>query len=98
MESRMIVFETELSSAVGEYMTYLHSDEEDTVGYVQPEWWTTADLTHSEFAPANPDNVVAISQATAWRDLDLAWADDAVDDDTGNVVVFADFKQPNETK
>jgi hypothetical protein len=98
MESRMIVFETELSSAVGEYMTYLHSDEEDTVGYVQPEWWTTADLTHSEFAPANLDNVVAISQATAWRDLDLAWADDAVDDDTGNVVVFADFKQPNETK
>ena len=98
MESRMIVFETELSSAVGEYMTYLHSDEEDTVGYVQPEWWTTADLTHSEFAPANPDNVVAISQATAWRDLDLAWVDDTTDDDTGNVVVFADFKQPNETK
>lgn len=98
MENRMIVYETELSSAVGEYMTYLHSEEEHTVGYVQPEWWTAADLTHSEFAPANSDNVVAIPQATAWRELELEWADDLADDNTGNVVVFADFKQPNETK
>jgi hypothetical protein len=98
MENRMIVFETELSSAVGEYMTYLHSEEENTVGYVQPEWWDTADLTHSEFAPDNSDNVVAIPQATAWGELDLAWTDDVVSDDTGNVVVFADFKQPDETK
>jgi hypothetical protein len=98
MENRMIVFETELSSAVGEYMTYLHSEEENTVGYVQPEWWDTADLTHSEFAPDNSDNVVAIPQATAWGELDLAWTDDVVSDDTGNVVVFADFKQSDETK
>ena len=87
-----------MSSAVGEYMTYLHSEEENTVGYVQPEWWTAADLTHSEFAPKNLDNVVAIPQATAWRELDLAWADDPADDDSGNVVVFANFKQPNETE
>jgi len=98
MESRMIVFETELSSSAGEYMTYLHSEEEHTVGYVQPEWWTSADLTHSEFAPTKSDNVVAISQATAWRELELAWTDDLADDDTGNVVVFADFKKPDETE
>ena len=98
MENRMIVFETELSSAVGEYMVYLHSEEETTVGYVQPEWWDTADLTHSEIAPANSDNVVAIPQATAWRELDLAWTDDEAGNESGNVVVFADFKKPNETK
>ena len=98
MENRMIVLETELSSAAGEYMTYLHSEEEHTVGYVQPEWWDAADLTHSEIALANSDNVVAIPQATAWRDLELDWADDFVDDNTGNVVVFANFKQPDETK
>ena len=98
MENRMIVFETELSSAVGEYMVYLHSEEETTVGYVQPEWWDTADLTHSEIAPANLDNVVAIPQATAWRELDLAWTDDEAGNESGNVVVFADFKKPNETK
>jgi hypothetical protein len=98
MENRMIVFETELSSAVGEYMTYLHSEEENTVGYVQPEWWTTADLTHSEFAPANSDNVVSIPQATAWGELDLAWTDAEAGDESGNVVVFADFKKSDETK
>jgi hypothetical protein len=98
MENRMIVFETELSSAVGEYMVYLHSEEENTVGYVQPEWWDTADLTHNEIVPANSDNVVAIPQAAAWRELDLEWTDDVVNAAVGNVVVFADFKQPDETK
>jgi hypothetical protein len=98
MENRMIVFETELSSAMGEYMTYLHSEEENTVGYVQPEWWTTADLTHSDFAVVNSDNVVSIPQATAWREVDLEWPDDCEDDNSGNVVVFADFKKPNDTE
>ena len=98
MENRMIVFETELSSAVGEYMVYLHSEEETTVGYVQPEWWDTADLIHSEFVPDNADNVVAILQSTAWRELDLEWTDDIAGDESGNVVVFADFKKPDETK
>jgi len=102
MENRMVVFETELSSALGEYMVYLHSEEENTVGYVQPEWWTTADLIHSNFVLDNSDNVVSIPQATEWRDLDLAWTDDLDDDpdedNSGNVVVFADFKKPNETE
>ena len=98
MENRMIVFETELSSAVGEYMVYLHSEEEHTVGYVQPEWWTTADLTHSEVTPASSDNVVAIPQPTAWGELDLEWIGDEAGDESGNVVVFADFKKPDETK
>jgi hypothetical protein len=98
MESRMIVFETEISSALGEYMTYLHSEEENTVGYVQPEWWTTADLTHSNFLPVNSDNVVSITQATTWREVDLEWTDDLDDDNSGNVVVFADFKKPDDTE
>jgi hypothetical protein len=98
MENRMIVFETELSSAIGEYMVYLHSEEENTVGYVQPEWWTTADLTHSDHVSANSDNVVSIPQATAWREVDLEWLDDIDDNNTGNVVVFADFKKPNDTE
>jgi hypothetical protein len=98
MENRMIVFETELSSAMGEYMVYLHSEEENTVGYIQPEWWTTADLIHSNHALANLDNVVSIPQATAWRDVEMAWPDDLDDDNTGNVVVFADFKKPDDTE
>jgi hypothetical protein len=101
MESRMIVFETELSSSAGEHMAYLHSEDETTVGYVQPEWWTSSDLTHSEIVSADSDNVVSIPQATEWRDLEMAWADEPEPDTneaTGNIVVFADFKKSDDTK
>ena len=98
MENRMIVFETEISSAVGEYMTYLHSEEENTVGYVQPEWWTTADLTHCEFATDNSEKVLTIHQISPWPELELGWVDDDVGDDSGNTVVFADFKKLDDTK
>jgi len=98
MENRMIVYETELSSAVGEYMVYLHSEEENTVGYVQPEWWTTADLTHSEFVSDNSEKVLTIHQISPWRELELDWTDDTVSDESGNIVVFADFKKSDDTK
>jgi len=98
MENRMIVVETELSSAFGEHMVYLHSEHENTSGYIQPTWWTSADLTHSDFESTNFDNVVAIPQSTAWRDIDLAWPDEPTNTDSGNVVVFANFKQTNDTE
>lgn len=98
MENRMIVFETEISSALGEYMTYLHSEDENTIGYVQPEWWTTPDLTHSEFETNNSEKVLTIHQISPWRELELAWTDDTVSDETGNIVVFADFKKSDDTK
>ena len=97
-EDRMTVVETELSSTFGENMTYLHSDFENTSGYVQPDWWTTPDLTHSDFEPADSDKIVSIAQSTAWRDIDLSWDDTPASAASGNIVVFADFKQPNETK
>ena len=98
-EGRMIIVETEISSAYGENMTYIHGEFENTLGYVQPDWWTAPDLTHSDFEAENSEKVVAIPTSTAWRDLDMAWADaEPADSDTGNVVVFADFKQPNATE
>lgn len=97
-EDRMNVVETELSSTYGENMTYLHSEFENTLGYEQPNWWTTPDLTHSDFAPVDSDNIVSIPQSNTWRDIDLSWSDVPALDAVGNIVVFADFKQPNETK
>jgi hypothetical protein len=97
-EDRMIIMETEISSGLGDNMTYLHSDFENTVGYAQPGWWTTPDLIHSDLVPNESEKVVAMTPATVWRDLELAWQDDPADDSSGNVVVFADFKKPNETE
>jgi hypothetical protein len=97
-EDRMIIVETELSSTHGENMTYIHSDYENTIGYEQPDWWVTPDLTHSDVVPQDSEKVVAISQNTAWRDVELAWPDEPTVDATGNIVVFADFKRLDETK
>lgn len=98
MENRMSVVETELGSTFGDNMIYLHSEHENTSGFVQPDWWTTADLTHSDFELVDSDNVVAIPQSNAWRDLDLAWPDDPNNNNNGNVVVFADFKPANDSE
>ena len=101
MENRMIVLETEISSAAGEYMTYLHSEDENVVGFVQPEWWTTPDLIHNDIVPVESEKIVSMPSGTSWRDLEMSWdlaTDEPVANETGNIVVFADFKQPNETK
>jgi len=97
-EGRMNIAETELTSALGENITYLHSDFEDSMGFEQPAWWSTADLVHSDIVSEESDKIVSLAQNTAWRDLDMAWADTATETDVGNVVVFANFKQPNETE
>lgn len=97
-EGRMEIVETELSSSLGENITYLHSDFEDSMGFEAPAWWTTPDLVHSDLQPADSDKIVSLSQNTAWRDLELNWSESDDVGESGNVVVFANFKQPNETE
>jgi hypothetical protein len=97
-EGRMDIVETELASTLGDNITYLHSDFEDSLGFEQPAWWTTPDLVHSEVQPEDSDKIVSLSQNTAWRDINMSWSDLPTETETGNVVVFANFKQPNETE
>ena len=98
MEQRMNIVETELSSAQGQAMTYLHSEGENTLGVEAPAWWLSADLAHGDFALPESEKVVSMQTTTAWRDLDLAWSELPPSMDHGNIVVFADFKPNNETK
>ena len=102
MEDRMILVETELASTYGENMTYLHSEGESTSGFEQPAWWTTADPTHSNVELPETNKVVAMTNTVAWRDVDLAWTDEPADDtaetDSGNFVVFADFRPADDSK
>lgn len=98
MEDRIIVDQTEISSMLGENMIYLHSENEITdVGDV-PDWWTTCEPTHNDFVMLEADKIVTMHASTAWRELDLAWPDPDPVVDTGNVVVFADFKTDNDSK
>ena len=98
-EDRMIIMETEISSTYGGNMTYLHGEFENTSGYEQPEWWTSPDLTHSDFVtPEDSEKVLSIPQTTSWREIELAWPEEPAPAATGNIVVFADFKQPDATE
>lgn len=100
MENRIIVDETKISSLLGENMTYHHSDHETTDIGVIPDWWLTADPIHSDFILLEADKIVAMRDNTVWRELDLMWPDAHAESEkeTGNVVVFRDFKHNNDTK
>ena len=92
MEERIIMVETELSSLLGDNMIYIHSDNETADNLVIPDWWTTADLVHCDTDLIDNDKILAMHQAGAWRELDLAWPDTNENNQTGNIV-FADFKR-----
>jgi hypothetical protein len=98
MEGRMIIEETEITSALGENMTYLHCENEHTDIPAQPDWWQAADPIHCDLALIDSDKVVTMPQASTWRELDLCWTVADTNTDTGNTVVFADFKKNDDTK
>lgn len=98
MEDRIIVDETEISSMLGENMIYLHSDIENTDIKYTPEWWITADPVHSDYVMLETDKIVTMHPGSMWREFDLHWPDSAGSQETGNIVVFADFKPGHETK
>jgi hypothetical protein len=98
MEDRIIVDETEISSMLGENMIYLHSDNEHTDIPTFPDWWTSVEPIHSDYVSLEADKIVTMRTGSAWRELDLSWPEPTVSEETGNIVVFADFKPGNETK
>lgn len=98
MEDRIIVDETEIASALGENIVYMHGEHEITDVGTMPDWWTSADTVHSDYVPISADKIVSMHPNTVWRELDLTWPEPETVPDTGNIVVFADFKPGNEAK
>jgi hypothetical protein len=91
-EDRMIVVETEIGSAMGENVIYLHSDEENSEDLVKPTWCISTDLTHCDTISVDGEKVVTIAPSISWRELDLAWSNESEVTSNDNTVVFADFK------
>jgi hypothetical protein len=83
---------------LGENMVYLHSENENINDVNTTNWWFTADVIHSDFVGSDSENVVAMNSTNVWRDLELTWPSEEATDNTGNIVVFANFKDSNETK
>ena len=98
MEDRILLDETEINSALGENIVYLHSENEITDVEQIPEWWTTPDTVHSDYVTLPVDKIVSMPANTVWRELDLTWPESDTVIETGNVVVFKNFKSDNDTK
>jgi hypothetical protein len=98
MEDRIIINEVEISSSMGEGITYLHAADESLGPLAEPGWWHDADLVHCNNSLVDDTKVVAMHRASAWRDLTLAWPDVEQNNDTGNTIVFADFKKSDDTE
>jgi hypothetical protein len=96
MEGRIGIVEVEISA--GDAVIYLHGENETSEDLVQPSWWSSADLVHCDLVTTGSEKVLSIPQATSWRDLGLAWPDTPTETETGNIVVFADFKSSDDTK
>lgn len=99
MEDRMLVLETEISSNLGDNMTYLHAENENAESFVMPVWWTAADTSQNSLIPVDTDKVFAIHQLNhaVWNELDLAWPEQVQHPPSGNTIVLADFLR-DETK
>ena len=96
-EERLLIGEMELNSVLGDGVIYLHGDNENVEDVDPPDWWSSVDLVHCEQDLINSEKIVTLHKSSVWRDLDLQWPDiednTPDDDETGNTVVFADFKK-----
>lgn len=97
MEGRISIVETELSSHLGDNMSYLHSENETAEDVELPAWWTTPDLTHYEVEFKDGDQVFTLHPGhySVWNEIGFGWPDESPTE-TGNIV-FADFGR-DETK
>lgn len=92
-EDRMIIVETELSSVLGENITYLHASDEHADMDLQPDWWHDPDVTHCDMNLMTTAKVLTLPAATQWRDIGLIWTVSDSSAVSGNSVVFVDFKK-----
>jgi|APCry1669188970_1035186.scaffolds.fasta_scaffold00408_8 hypothetical protein len=96
-EDRILIEEIEISSSIGEGLVYIHGSNENVDGLDIPEWWKSCDLIHCDSELIEDDEIVTLANVTAWRDLELEWPDEE-ESETGNTVVFADFKVLDDTE
>jgi hypothetical protein len=95
LENRMIVTALNLESELGDNVQYLHNSQE--VENIVPDtgWWKDSGPGHSDIRHSpGKKKVVKINRTNAWKELDLAWAEDSTDQETNsNTVLFANFNK-----
>ena len=104
MEDRIIIGEVELGSTTSDGVIYIHGDNENIEDLDPPDWWDSVDLIHCDRELVDTDEIVTMHRGSVWRDLELQWPDiedvteELDEEESGNTVVFADFKRLDETE
>lgn len=87
MEGRMIVEQLNISSLLGDDVTYLH-DMEDVVGPFEAEgWWHLSDTSHNSFEILETQENVVMVPTTGWGKYNLNWIDSS-ESKPGKTVAF----------
>ena len=97
-EDRIIIDEIEISSKLGDGIIYYHNQDENVDELTIPDWWKSANIVHCDPELIDTDEIDILANLTIWSDLELAWPGEISNNDSGNTVVFADFKILDETK
>jgi len=88
MEGRMLVEQLNISSLLGDDVTYLH-DIEDAIGPFQElGWWYANDTSHNSFDSVETQENVVKVPTTGWGKYNLNWSDSATASSTGKTVSF----------
>jgi len=75
MEGRMFIEQLNISSLLGDDVTYLH-DMEDAVGPFQADgWWHLNDTSHNSFINIETQENVVKVPTTGWGKYNLNWHD-----------------------
>ena len=87
MEGRMFVEQLNISSLLGDDVTYLH-DMEDAVGPFQADgWWHLSDTSHNSFVNIETQENVVKVPTTGWGKYSLNWHD-LITSQPGKTVTF----------
>ena len=90
MEGRMVITQLDISSSLGDNVTYMHDEEDSSGPFVQPGWWSEPTVQHDILEPEEAvDNIVKVVPS-AWIEYGLMWPED-IDPPTANTVVYANF-------
>jgi len=90
MEGRMVITQLDISSSLGDNVTYMHDEEDSSGPFVQPGWWSEPTVQHDTLEPEEAvDNIVKVVPS-AWIEYGLMWPED-IDPPTANTVVYANF-------
>jgi hypothetical protein len=97
MEGRLVITDSDIFSARGKNVIYLHSSDEATGPFENSGWWNTPDLSHCDkvIPTENRKIVRLVTKEPTWRHLNLDWEagyepEDSDEPKTSVVVKFGD--------